>query len=958
MENNITIDLTQPLTMSFLDKNNIIHKQSFDKLRSLLEAIAENKSETGSNTEQYFSKNTNSCLAEQLFKKTVNNAIFVHGKRGAGKTTFIKSVLNYYLNGDDNKGILPIAFIDPTLIHTHQHVLVDIIVKINMAIEKNFNYCCDDKKRNQYRESLNGMSEGLKLLKNYQPNQVEDAQWFMSQALRESRHGQILEEKFHKYIDNVVELLGVKLLVIAIDDVDTETKEAYEVLEIIRSTLTHPRVCVLLTGDESLYNFIVHEKKLESLGGLNNGRSDDAFLGSKPDMAIHLTQQYLLKVLPAQQRLELKDLYSIVKGGGQKINIKYNVAKEAKTETIDDFWSQIFKHGLFLVQRETNNFVDFILQQPIRSITQMSYGLTDEEFFGHSNARKLVGVFSKVFYSELFAEGLDIEILDNNDISVNSIGKAMVELYVKYEELETGFYARPDTNHPMFNACQIVLSSLIASYSAKNTKENRESVLGNAITLMLTTGAACNILMNYVPDYHVDNKWKGYINYIGLPNKGDVYSVAAHYSPIILDSMSVGKASPALFKSGVIKTIRKSSTSMKNYLKSLSGEPDEKKYMVDIIEASGTLSNLSDVIKKILEREGVYVEAKSATANALAVIACRAAGHSVVLPRGSSDYISCYTLLAFMAELSNAQDKEWIKRVFFKRLELPTYGAPAFIKNKDITSDEEENAEDEIKADYNYEQEEGLYDNVLELLDQWRVHTCGLGFRGVSSVMQGKMWTRIFYSLSRVSEELRKRSFFGTANKRTSQKQESGVLLHEIMTINIASMINAVMIEESRFSVHSATYADKNIHEKIYNALLNAENVATTLDKFEYSLSSVNSVLKECGISANWKNTSDAIGEGVVDTKSKSEFDGMVDLKRYLPMTYSLMSCPLFIPFLIHLLHDFDDTSASKWREYSLLRETMKVMLKDTTLSEYFIKDDDWVKIDMHYISALSIAKA
>lgn len=32
----------------------------------------------------------------------------------------------------------------------------------------------------------------------------------------------------------------------------------------------------------------------------------------KFDMAMHLTQQYLLKVLPAHQRLELEDLYSIL----------------------------------------------------------------------------------------------------------------------------------------------------------------------------------------------------------------------------------------------------------------------------------------------------------------------------------------------------------------------------------------------------------------------------------------------------------------------------------------------------------------------------------------------------------------------------------------------------------------------------------------------------------------------
>ena len=58
------------------------------------------------------------------------------------------------------------------------------------------------------------------------------------------------------------------------------------------------------------------------------------------------------------------------------------------------------------------------------------------------------------------------------------------------------------------------------------------------------------------------------MNYIGLSNKDDIYSVAAHYSPIILNSTNISKGSGSLVvKSGVIRTLRKSKTEIKDYLK-------------------------------------------------------------------------------------------------------------------------------------------------------------------------------------------------------------------------------------------------------------------------------------------------------------------------------------------------------------------------------------------------------
>lgn len=942
----IKIDLTQPLTTSFLNKDSIIHKHSFDKIKKLLENIVKNNNFVLLNNQHL-----NSPLSRQLLKKTVNNTIFIHGKRGAGKTTFIKSVLNYYLDENNSNGILPIAFIDPTLTHTHQHILVDIIVKINMMVEEKFKYCCDDEQRQSYRESLNGMSEGLKLLKNYQPNQSHDAQWFMSNALKESKHGQVLEEKFHDYINSVTKILGTQLLLIAIDDVDTETKEAYEVLEIIRSTITHPKICIILTGDESLYNFIVHEKKLESLGQLPSRQRGEVSSDLKFDMAMHLTQQYLLKVLPAHQRLELEDLYSILNSDESvEVTIKNTADQNNPIKNIDMkvFWLSVFKKGLFLVDREAEKFVNFILQQPIRSIIQIAHVLSDIDFLNNSNPTILVDVFSKVFYNELFNEKFDMEILNNTNLSANSIGKIMVELYAKHGELETGFYARPDSNNAMFNASQIVLSSLIASYSTYNPKLNRNSTISNTIASMLSTGAACNFLMNYVPDYNLDNRWKDYVNYIGLSNKDDIYSVAAHYSPIILNSTNISKGSGSLVvKSGVIRTLRKSKTEIKDYLKSLPNTTDISK---NLINSSGTLSKLSKVTKEILNSNNGKGENHSSVANALALIACNASGHSIIASRGANDYISCYTLLAFIAELLNVQDGKPLEKVFFQRLEVPTYGSPSFISNIDTISLDEEDIDEEADNQIKIEEDKDAYNYILNIITQWNIdaerNINEFRVEGISSILQGKIWTRIFYSLNRVSEELRKKGFFGS-NKRIHNKYDIGLLLHEIMTINIVAMINAVMIEESRFHI---PINDHEVSKKIYEALLTAENVATKLDKFEESLLRLNSILEQHSIK---NKLNESLG------LPKQEFENINDLRKFLPITYSLMTCPLLIPFLIYPIHNFDNVASKMWKESNKLQEIMKAILQEQQYANHFIDENgDLVDIDMRYISALPILKA
>lgn len=79
MAGNITeIDLTQPLsTVSFLDKNTIVHKSSFDELDELLNKIIKNNQPNPSKNQ-----GCTTPLMKQLYRQTVNNTIFIHHNSG------------------------------------------------------------------------------------------------------------------------------------------------------------------------------------------------------------------------------------------------------------------------------------------------------------------------------------------------------------------------------------------------------------------------------------------------------------------------------------------------------------------------------------------------------------------------------------------------------------------------------------------------------------------------------------------------------------------------------------------------------------------------------------------------------------------------------------------------------------------------------------------------------------
>ncbi|WP_226051617.1 P-loop NTPase fold protein [Dickeya chrysanthemi] len=251
----IIIDLDNVFDLNRYDESTMLQYAAKTQLEQLIKGFVEHVEKY--NKEKSCQPNSDGFL-DKVTRK--NNTIFINGQRGTGKTTFLRAMLDCYSNKD--KDSCPLAFIDPTLIETHQNILVDIVVKFKQLYDEKLKYCADEDINRQLNTCLEEMAEGLKLASHHKTNHDKhDDSWFLSQALKSAKSGQYLEERFHHFINAVAKALNKELFIIAIDDVDTHTQKAYEVLETIRRYLNHPRVVVLISGDLKLYNYIVKNQK-------------------------------------------------------------------------------------------------------------------------------------------------------------------------------------------------------------------------------------------------------------------------------------------------------------------------------------------------------------------------------------------------------------------------------------------------------------------------------------------------------------------------------------------------------------------------------------------------------------------------------------------------------------------------------------------------------------------------
>ncbi|MFP1922953.1 DUF815 domain-containing protein [Lonsdalea quercina] len=892
----IILDLSRPLsdlqfnTTAPDNREQLLQKDAKEQIEKLIDVF------------HHQAKNIQHKNYDEFNPQRSNNTIFIHGERGAGKTTFLRATLNYYNNQKHQEvKVRPIPLIDPTLIETHQHILVDIITKFVRLFDSELKCCQDEKKYQQFRSRLDEMAEGLQLLNTKDQNKLghSDAAWFLDRALNKATSGQDLERRFHQLLDTMSEILGVDLFLIAIDDVDTQTSKADEVLEVLRCYLTHPKLVVLISGDLKLYSHIIRSKKDKELQENSIRRRDE---NNKDELVCHLEQQYLTKVLPIEQRIQLKKLDELSKKN--KIYVKHQKIKKILENDfnleIRKLIKTILSDALNIRNEHLQFHLDFILSQPVRTVLQllktMIDGATNTDKQTKKETEKWLNItfhpidFKKAIYQNfigsLVDEDLKLDNLAQFQPHINSIGYELFKVLHEHGELETGFYARPDSSYDQsgYNATKLYLSATMATQLSSQTGE---SSISNALKLMMSSGASANIFQTYVTNNLKDScNEHDYLNYIGLSrNENNITSLCSHFSPIVLDQYNPNNSSNknSIKKgilSGVIRTPRSMGASTRTKF-----EKFLKYFQINEGIRIKTLSSLRNNHESFKDNDDLK--------NYIAAKAVLFSSHCVIAITEGRDYISAYGLLAAIAELldTNKSKKEnIILRKLHNLTNLNTYSYPMFLKGQD-TGSEDTNDDNEDDSEKTFLDS----DDFSCLMKKWVENTPKSDF---SSLLIGKIWTRIHYTLNQISESARGKITYNTNDK-------NDIVLGVLFSRFIWSIINSSLIEECRYS--------KGIDEKFIKSINNA------------------------------KNTNESPRELIknIDSLTKNQ----IDWGQSLPLTYSLVSCPLLWPFL-------GEYKNGKGEESKDLFDKIKLILNDDETFEKIAEHSEPSKLK---ISALPI---
>lgn len=304
-----------------------------------------------------------------------HNAVLIEGGRGSGKTTFLLTALQRLASPKDRdigsiaKKLHVLPMIDPTLIETKENVIIVILSMIETAIaHARVNV-------DTLSESRHALAEGLGLLDGIGANAVygsewEDASWVMSRGLNKAVKGRLFERKLGAYIENALEALNKEAFVLAFDDVDTNFSLGHTILETIRKYLTSPRLVLLVSGDLDLYGRLLRRGIYETFGDKVLENDPGIIREDKRNIAnavLELEEQYLLKVVPPQNRVSMLALGGIIQGKHGRVKISLNNGDHV--EDVKDWASTKIRQQL-LEDRSTRHhpFFDFVAMEHLRLV--------------------------------------------------------------------------------------------------------------------------------------------------------------------------------------------------------------------------------------------------------------------------------------------------------------------------------------------------------------------------------------------------------------------------------------------------------------------------------------------------------------------------------------------------------------------------------------------------------------
>ncbi|WBA15492.1 antiviral RADAR system adenosine triphosphatase RdrA [Salinivibrio proteolyticus] len=285
-----------------------------------------------------------------------HNAVSIDGDRGTGKTSVLVNLQRYL--EQDHPQVLKDVFIlepvDPTLIEDHESLFLHVIVASILSDKTVQEKQCSNRDASTFlNRKLDALATALESVESQKTAIGMD-------KLRALFGNKRLADSVQEFFQAVLNLLGKKLLVLPIDDVDTSLNRAFENLEIIRRYLTTPYVLPIVSGDRSLNQEVTWRDFHGRLIRDSRHKSDAAY-----EIAVDLAQEYQRKVLPLPNRITMPSVKEFLNDPTIQLS---NTPFSDDTISLRNFrvWLEIFLAG------PTNGLENSRLEIPIGSIRELT----------------------------------------------------------------------------------------------------------------------------------------------------------------------------------------------------------------------------------------------------------------------------------------------------------------------------------------------------------------------------------------------------------------------------------------------------------------------------------------------------------------------------------------------------------------------------------------------------------
>lgn len=373
---NYTMDKT-----TLTSRNELIHLEQLDEVCRIIKEKIESAKDYNPNSLYGFTSQ--------------NDVISIFARRGAGKTTFVKSLVNLIRTAQEEtfqylrNNLYCVDVFEPNQMMNKENLLIRFLAQISEKFhEKEEERCCHLNCKDNYvklRDTRRKLYEAIPVIDGVGKGNLfpdwDDNAYIADRYMNLASNAKELEKRFHNYIYTGLNVIGKKAILFVLDDSDVNIEKSFEILEIIRLFFTSPQIIVVLTGDASLYSMTVRRNYWQYFTKDFLEKDCDALNKSctkfreYQKMVYRLEAQYLQKMIKADHRIFLNNVYdkihlnNLKKDGTSKIFIKITNNDKEELVEIVELYHKIFEDldvnkKLAFIH---NTYINHFLAQPFRN---------------------------------------------------------------------------------------------------------------------------------------------------------------------------------------------------------------------------------------------------------------------------------------------------------------------------------------------------------------------------------------------------------------------------------------------------------------------------------------------------------------------------------------------------------------------------------------------------------------